>query len=230
MFGRYGTWMLRLHDTAEGRVVDVVPREAGKFSMYVCGPTVYDVPHIGHGRFALVFDVLRRYLEWSGVDVTYVSNITDIEDKIIARANERGIPTEELTATYEKAWYDALDQLGVKRPDADPHATAYVAQMVEFIAELIERGHAYETSDGVYFSIETLPGYGLLARQPLESLRRGGRRASPSRSRRCPATAFPPDSRSSRCGWAPASGSTSLRTSGRRSTSRFGRRQSRASP
>jgi cysteinyl-tRNA synthetase len=163
-----------LHDTAEGRVVDIVPREAGRFSMYVCGPTVYDVPHIGHGRFALVFDVLRRYLEWSGVDVTYVSNITDIEDKIIARANERGIPTEELTATYEKGWYDALDQLGVKRPDADPHATAYVEKMVEFIAELIERGHAYETSDGVYFSIETLPGYGLLARQPLESLRVGG--------------------------------------------------------
>ena len=166
--------MLRLHDTAEGRVVDVIPREPGKFSMYVCGPTVYDVPHIGHGRFALVFDVLRRYLEWTGLDVTYVSNITDIEDKIIARANERGIPTEELTATYEKAWYDAIDQLGVKRPNADPHATAYVEQMVAFIDDLVQRGHAYESSDGVYFSIETLPGYGLLARQPLESLRVGG--------------------------------------------------------
>src|SRR5437588_1514539 len=171
--GRYGTGMLRLHDTAEGRVVDIVPRQPGTFSMYVCGPTVYDVPHIGHGRFALVFDVLRRYLEWTGLDVTYVSNITDIEDKIIARANKRGIPTTELTTTYEKAWYDALDRLGVKRPDADPHATAYVEKMVEFIATLIERGHAYETSDGVYFSIETLPGYGLLARQPLESLRAG---------------------------------------------------------
>jgi cysteinyl-tRNA synthetase len=167
--------VLRLHDTAEGRVVDVVPREAGKFSMYVCGPTVYDAPHIGHGRFALVFDVLRRYLEWSGVDVTYVSNITDIEDKIIARANERGISTEDLTATYEEAWYDALDRLGVKRPDADPHATAYVDQMVAFIDDLVSRGHAYETSDGVYFSIETLPGYGLLAGQPLESLRSGAR-------------------------------------------------------
>jgi cysteinyl-tRNA synthetase len=166
--------MIRLHDTAEGRVVDVVPRQPGKFSMYACGLTVYDVPHIGHGRMALVFDVLRRYLEWTGLDVTYVSNITDIEDKIIARANERGIPTEELTATYEAAWYDASDRLGIKRPDADPHATAYVEKMVEFIATLIERGHAYETSDGVYFSIETLPGYGLLARQPLDSLRAGG--------------------------------------------------------
>src|SRR5205823_14760233 len=115
MSGRYGTGMLRLHDTAEGRVVDVVPRQPGAFSMYVCGPTVYDVPHIGHGRFALVFDVLRRYLEWTGLDVTYVSNITDIEDKIIARSNERGIPTAELTATYEKAWYEASDALGIKR-------------------------------------------------------------------------------------------------------------------
>src|SRR5436305_5484099 len=170
----YRTGMLRLHDTAEGRVVDIEPRQPGTFSMYVCGLTVYDLPHIGHGRFALVFDVLRRYLEWSGVDVTYVSNITDIEDKIIARANERGIRTEALTATYEKAWYDALDQLGVKRPDADPHATAYVDQMVAFIEELVQRGHAYETSDGVYFSIETLPGYGLLAGQSVDSLRAGG--------------------------------------------------------
>ena len=167
--------MLRLHDTAEGRVVDIEPREPGKFSMYVCGLTVYDVPHIGHGRMALVFDVLRRYLEWTGLDVTFVSNITDIEDKIIARSNERGIPFEELTKTYEKAWYEASDALGIKRPDADPHATAYVDKMVDFIADLIERGHAYETNDGVYFSIETLPGYGLLARQPLESLRSGAR-------------------------------------------------------
>ncbi|MBV8980034.1 MAG: cysteine--tRNA ligase, partial [Acidimicrobiia bacterium] len=118
-------------------------------------------------------DVLRRYLEWTGLEVTFVSNITDIEDKIIARANERGIPFEQLTQTYEKAWYEASDALGIKRPDADPHATAYVDKMVDFIAELIERGHAYETSDGVYFSIETLPGYGLLARQPLESLQAG---------------------------------------------------------
>ena len=125
--------VLRLHDTAEGRVVDIEPREAGKFSMYVCGLTVYDVAHIGHGRMALVFDVLRRYLEWTGLDVTFVSNITDIEDKIIARANERGIPFEELTQTYEKVWYEALDRLGIERPDADPHATAYVDKMVAFI-------------------------------------------------------------------------------------------------
>src|SRR5437773_1259416 len=125
----YRTGMLRLHDTAQGRVVDIVPRQPGACSMYVCGLTVYDVPHIGHGRLALVFDVLRRYLEWTGLDVTFVSNITDIEDKIIIRANERGIPTEELTRTYEAVWYEALDRMNVKRPDADPHATAYVERM-----------------------------------------------------------------------------------------------------
>ncbi|MBV9410652.1 MAG: cysteine--tRNA ligase [Acidimicrobiia bacterium] len=178
--------MLRLHDTAEGRVVDIIPRDAGKLSMYVCGVTVYDVPHIGHARMALVFDVLRRYLEWSGLKVTFVQNITDIEDKIIARSNERGIPFEELTSTYEKAWYNATDRLGIKRPDADPHATAYVDKMVGFIADLIGRGHAYESSDGVYFSIETLPGYGLLARQSLESLRAGASERVEAEDKRAP--------------------------------------------
>lgn len=178
--------VLRLHDTAEGRVVDVVPREAGKFSMYVCGPTVYDSPHIGHGRMALVFDVLRRYLEWTGTEVRFVSNITDIEDKIIARANERGIATEELTRTYEAEWWDAMDGLNVKRPDAEPHATAYVEQMVSFIEDLVGRGHAYETSDGVYFAVETLPGYGLLARQSLESLRAGASERVENEDKRAP--------------------------------------------
>src|SRR5437879_1539977 len=173
MFGSYGTEMLRLHDTAEGRVVDIEPREPGKFSMYVCGPTVYDVPHIGHGRFALIWDVIRRYLEWSGRQVRYVSNITDIEDKIIRRANEDGISTDEVVRTYEKAWWDAMARLDVRPPDEEPHATAYVDRMIDYIAGLVDRGHAYETADGVYFDVTTLEGYGLLARQSLESLRAG---------------------------------------------------------
>src|SRR4051794_19447171 len=175
MFGGYRTGMLRLHDTAEGRVVDVVPRQPGKFSMYVCGLTVYDLPHIGHGRMVLVFDVLRRYLEWTGLDVRFVSNITDIDDKIIRRANEEGRPSTDVALQYEAAWYHAVDRLGVQRPTVDPHATAYVEQMVELIAGLVVAGKAYETSDGVYLSVETVPGYGLLARQPLDSLRSGAR-------------------------------------------------------
>ncbi len=143
--------------------------------MYVCGPTVYDSPHIGHGRFSLVFDVLRRYLIFIGLQVDYVSNITDIEDRIIDRAAERGIAPSELTATYESAWWAAMDALGVMRPDETPHATAYVDRMVELVSELVRRGVAYETGDGVYLSVSDVPGYGLLARQPLESLRAGAR-------------------------------------------------------
>ena len=150
-------------------------RDPGRVSMYVCGPTVYDAPHIGHGRFTLVFDVLRRYLLFTGLEVTYVSNVTDIDDKIIERSAERGISESELTAVYEQTWWDSMDALGVMRPSEVPHATAYVEQMVALVGELTERGVAYETSDGVYLSVMDVPGYGLLAHQPLDSLRAGAR-------------------------------------------------------
>jgi len=158
-----------------GRPVEFVTREPGKVSMYVCGPTVYDVPHIGHGRFSLVFDILRRYLEWQGVDVRYVSNITDVDDNIIKRADRDGSTMAAVAEKYEAVWWDAMDRLNVKRPDADPHATAYIDAMVELVVALVEAGKAYEISDGVYLSVDTVPGYGLLARQSLESLRAGAR-------------------------------------------------------
>jgi len=167
--------VLQLHDTATGEVTPLRPREPGRVSLYVCGPTVYDSPHLGHGRFSLVFDVLRRYLIFTGLAVTYVSNITDIEDKIIERAAAQGISTSELTATYEAVWWEAMDALGVLRPDLAPHATAYVGRMVDLVGDLMARGVAYETGDGVYLSVEDVPGYGLLALQPLESLRAGAR-------------------------------------------------------
>ncbi len=143
--------------------------------MYVCGPTVYGPPHLGHGRFSLVFDVLRRYFEWSGLEVTYVSNITDIDDKIIERANSEGRPWQEITEKCEAVWYRAMDAIGVKRPTHDPHATAYVTQMVDLIERLIEKGAAYETSDGVYFRPRQVADYGLLARQDIDSLQVGAR-------------------------------------------------------
>ena len=170
----YRTWVLRLHDTALGRVVPFEPREPGKVSMYVCGPTVYDVPHIGHGRNVLVYDVLRRYLEWSGLEVTHVSNVTDVDDNIIKRANEEGRSAEEVVEQYEAAWWNALDRLGVLRPTADPHASAYIDGMVELIGRLLDGGFAYETPDGVYFEAAKVPDYGLLAGQSLESMRVGG--------------------------------------------------------
>ena len=124
---------VRIRDTLLRDTVELVPREPGKVSIYVCGPTVYDVAHVGHGRTHLVFDVIRRYLEWSGLDVTYVSNITDVEDKIIARAAERGTTEPELAQTYERAWFDAMEGLGVRRPDHVPHATEYIDGMLDSI-------------------------------------------------------------------------------------------------
>jgi cysteinyl-tRNA synthetase len=167
--------MLQLFDTAKGGVVPLQLRDPGKVSMYVCGPTVYGPPHLGHGRFSLVFDVLRRYLEWTGLDVTYVSNVTDIDDKIIQRAQREERDWREITQRCEAVWYRAMDALNVRRPDHDPHATAYVEQMVALIGRLVDRGAAYETSDGVYFQADRVDDYGLLARQPLDSLRAGAR-------------------------------------------------------
>ena len=177
--------MLRLHDSAQGRVVDVTPRVEGKFSMYVCGPTVDNVPHIGHGRFTLAWDVLRRWLIFGGLDVTYVSNVTDIDDKIIAAAARAGRPEADLAAGYEAMLWEAMAGLGVLRPDHAPHATAYIAQMVEMIGVLLGTGHAYRIDDGVYFDTSTVRDYGLLAGQPLDSLR-AGTRVEPNDQKRSP--------------------------------------------
>ena len=154
-------------------------------SVYVCGLTVYDVPHLGHGRMALVFDVLRRFLEFRGLEVRFVSNITDIDDNIINRASEEGRSEAEVAAEYEAVWWDAVDALGVKRPTETPHATAFVADMVALIAALVDGGVAYETSDGVYLAVDEIDGYGLLARQSLDSLR-AGRRVEPGEEKRSP--------------------------------------------
>ena len=167
--------MLRLHDTATGTVHPLELRSEGKVSMYVCGPTVYDLPHIGHGRYNLVFDVLRRYLLFTGLDVHYVSNVTDVDDNIIRRAAEQGRSEPDVAAEFEGRWWEAMDALGVLRPDDTPHATAYIAQMIDLVADLLARGVAYETGDGVYLDVSQIEGYGLLARQSLESLRAGAR-------------------------------------------------------
>jgi cysteinyl-tRNA synthetase len=167
--------VLRLHDTATGTIRPFALRTEGEASMYVCGPTVYDLPHIGHGRYNLVFDVLRRYLLFCGLDVHYVSNITDVDDNIIRRANEQGRTEPDVAAEFEARWWEAMDGLGVLRPDDAPHATAYIEDMVDLVADLLARGIAYETSDGVYLDVDKVDGYGLLARQSLDSLRAGAR-------------------------------------------------------
>src|SRR5436190_3428674 len=129
--------MLRIFDTAKGEIVPFETREPGKATMYVCGPTVYGPPHLGHGRFSLVFDILRRYLEWSGLEVNYVSNITDIDDAIINKGHDEGRDPADVAVEFEASWYEGMALIGVKPPTRDPHATAYVDEMVAMIGELV---------------------------------------------------------------------------------------------
>ena len=167
--------MIRLYDSLTGELRELAQREPGRVSMYVCGPTVDNLPHLGHGRFSLVWDVARRWMSFRGLDVHYVSNITDIDDKIIARATREGVTTSDVVARYEAEWWAAMTALGVKRPDDTPHATQFVADMVGVIEELLEKDVAYQTSDGVYFDVSRVADYGALAGQPLDSLRAGAR-------------------------------------------------------
>ena len=166
--------MFALYDTLTREVRPLAMREPGKLGMYLCGPTVYGPPHLGHGRATLVYDVLRRYLEWRGIEVRLVSNITDIDDKIIDRANRENRPWQDITHKCESVWFDAMGRLGVQRPTDIPHATDYVEQMVHMIGALVERSAAYTTSDGVYLSVESVPGYGALAHQSLDDMLAGG--------------------------------------------------------
>jgi cysteinyl-tRNA synthetase len=166
--------VLRLYDTATRDVRELAMRDPGKVSVYLCGPTVYAPPHLGHGRQNIVYDVLVRYLRWSGLDVRLVSNITDIDDQIIDRASREGRPWQDITAKCERVWFDAQGRMGVARPDDSPHATEYVDEMVEMIGELVDRGRAYTTDDGVYLAVETVEDYGLLAHQSLDDMLVGG--------------------------------------------------------
>ena len=167
--------MLRLYDSVDGEVRDLTLRDPGRLSMYVCGPTVDNLPHLGHGRFTLVWDVARRWFTFRGLDVNYVSNITDIDDKIIARAALEDRTTTEVAVAYEGLWWEAMDHLGVARPDEAPHATQYVTQMIELISSFLADDIAYIISDGVYLDVSRVSDYGLLAGQPLDSLRAGDR-------------------------------------------------------
>jgi len=166
--------VLRLYDTATREVRELALREPGKVGIYLCGPTVYGPPHIGHGRATLVYDILRRYLESTGLEVRLVSNVTDIDDKIIERARREQRPWTDITRMCERVWFEAMAGINVKRPTDVPHATEYVERIVEMIGELVASGHAYATDDGIYLSVETVDGYGLLALQSLDDMRSGG--------------------------------------------------------
>jgi cysteinyl-tRNA synthetase len=164
--------MVRIRDTLLRDTVELTTREPGKVTFYVCGPTVYNVPHIGNARTAIVFDTIRRYLEWVGFEVNYVSNVTDVDDNIIARAAEEGRTEPEVAREYEAVYFDHMARLGVREADHRPHATDYIDSMLGLIGELVDSGHAYEVPDqGVYFAVDTFPGYGALPHRTLDELR-----------------------------------------------------------
>jgi cysteinyl-tRNA synthetase len=180
--------MVRIRDTLLRDTVELTTRDPGKVSFYVCGPTVYDTPHLGNARTAVVFDTIRRYLEWVGFDVTYVSNVTDVEDKIIARAAAEGRTEPEVATEFEAVYFDHMARLRVRTADHSPHATAYIDRMVDLIGELVASGHAYEVPDqGVYFAVETFEGYGALPHRTLEELRESaGARVDVDEAKRSP--------------------------------------------
>ena len=166
---------LKIYNSATRRKEDFAPREPGKVALYVCGPTVYNYIHIGNARTFLSFDVIRRYLRWRGLAVTFVQNITDIDDKIINRAAEEGRSAAELAAFYTEAFIAEMHALGVEDPTLRPRATEAMDEMIALIARLIDRGHAYESGGDVYFAVRSFPGYGQLSGRDLDELRSGAR-------------------------------------------------------
>ena len=146
--------------------------QSGRIRLYVCGPTVYNHIHIGNARAPLFWDVAVRYLKSRGYDVTYVQNITDVEDKIIGKANEEGVSWEEVVHRYTDSFHERLQMLGVGLPDIEPRATEHIPEMISLIGELIEKGHAYAPGNGdVYYAVESFPDYGRLSHQRLEEMR-----------------------------------------------------------
>ena len=165
---------IRVFDTRRREKVDFTTLQPGKVSMYVCGVTVYDRCHLGHARCYLSFDLIHRWLESSGYDVRYIQNFTDIDDKIIARAQEMGGDWKALVEENIVAYYEDMDALNILRADVYPRCTEYVEKMIHIIADLIDKGHAYEADDGVYFHVESAPEkYGQLTGQSIEAVRSG---------------------------------------------------------
>ncbi len=166
---------LRVYNTMTGEKENFVPLHPGKAGMYVCGVTVYDYCHIGHARANVVFDVIFRYLKYSGYDVTYVRNYTDIDDKIINRANQEGVDYRTIADRYIQAFDEDMARLGLALPTVQPKATDHISGIIAIIETLIAKGHAYESDGDVYFGVESFPGYLKLSGRNLEEMQAGAR-------------------------------------------------------
>jgi cysteinyl-tRNA synthetase len=166
---------MKLYNTLGRRLEEFHPRDEGRVAMYVCGPTVQSAPHLGHGRAAVVFDVMRRYFEWVGYEVEFVVNVTDVEDKIIAAAQERGIEPEQVAAEAAEQFFAGYAALGVRAGTVTPYATAHIPEMIVLIEELIATGHAYAAEGDVYFAVRSYSDYGKLSGHDPDELVAGSR-------------------------------------------------------
>ncbi len=178
---------MKIYNSLTRQKEDLTPLESGHFKIYVCGPTVYDFFHIGNARPFIVYDTLRRYLLWLGNQVTYVQNFTDIDDKVIVRANKEGITSKELAETMIGEYFHDADALNILRASIHPRATESIDDIIRIVKILVDKGHAYVTDDGVYFSIDTFPSYGKLSGHNLDDLIAGAsERVSDTESKRNP--------------------------------------------
>jgi len=151
---------MKIYNTLTGKKEEFIPFSKNEVRIYACGVTVYDYCHIGHARSAIVFDVMRKYFHYKGFHVTYVRNFTDIDDKIINRAQKEGIPWDAVAKKYTDEYYTDMDRLGVGRADVEPKATEHIGEIIAIVQKLIEKGFAYEADGSVYYSVDAFPAYG----------------------------------------------------------------------
>ncbi|TYP47021.1 cysteine--tRNA ligase [Thermosediminibacter litoriperuensis] len=166
---------MKIYNTLTKRKEEFRPLNDNKVTIYACGPTVYDFFHVGNARVFITFDVVRNYLKYRGYEVKFVQNFTDIDDKMIKRANEEGVTVKELGDRFIEEYFKDADALNIKRADVHPRATEHIQDIIEFIKVLIEKGYAYEVEGDVYFAARKFPGYGKLSGQNLEELEAGAR-------------------------------------------------------
>lgn len=166
---------LRIYNTLTDRKEDFVPLQGNKVGMYVCGVTVYDLSHIGHARSTIVFDTIYRYLQYRGYEVTYVRNYTDIDDKIIKRANENGVDYRTIAEKYIHEFDSDMGSLGMEKPTIGPRATDHIPEMIQLISTLVEKGYAYPSGGDVFFSVEKFQEYGKLSKRNLDEMQAGAR-------------------------------------------------------
>jgi len=166
---------MKIYNTLTGKKEEFIPLIPDSVGMYACGVTVYDHCHIGHARSAIVFDVIRRYLKYKGFNVKYVRNFTDIDDKIIKRAQQEGITWDKVAAKYTAEYYKDMEMLGVGNADVEPKATEHISEMMSIVSTLMEKGYAYEAKGSVYFSVEAFNEYGKLSKRDREDMIAGAR-------------------------------------------------------